>query len=60
MEIGSAVQALRDGSVMTRAAWNAGAMVSLEENVLTYSDSYGSVEYLADTEDLLADDWELM
>ena len=36
------------------------AMLSLEEGVLTYSDSYGSVEYMADTEDLLATDWELL
>lgn len=60
MEIGDAVQALKEGSVLTRAAWNTRAMLSLEEGVLTYSDSYGSVEYMADTEDLLATDWELL
>lgn len=60
MDIGSAVEALRGGSIVTRAAWNSAAMLSLENGMLIYTDGYGSVGFMADTADLLADDWELM
>jgi uncharacterized protein DUF2829 len=56
MNFAGAIKKLRDGEYLTRKSWE-GALLFVEGDEVVKSDAHGQDEWIATSEDLLADDW---
>lgn len=59
MRFGDIVDRAKMGELIAMRASQSG-MVTFSDGRMVYSDSYGEVEYMADYEDVMAEDWEVV
>ena len=59
MRFGDIVDRAKMGELMAMRTSQSG-MVTFTKDGMTYSDSYGDVEYMADFDDVMAEDWEMV
>lgn len=60
MRFAEVLESMEDGEVMAmRESWP-GVVVTIGNGSMTFTDGYGTLEYLAPAEDVLADDWVVL
>lgn len=60
MRFAEVLESMEDGEVMAmRRGWP-GVIVTIGHGAMTFTDVYGTSEYLAPAEDVLADDWVVL
>lgn len=59
MRFGDIVDRAKMGELIAMRTSRPG-MVTFTKDGMTYSDAYGDVEYMADFDDVMAEDWEIL